>query len=159
MIKPGYVATLTVGIAIGAALASVAPSRSQALVDGPVRQATPEVVLHRFAVRPDQHARLDEWISFLRANHRAAVATLGRERMYVEAMFTIPDDPDRLYWLTVQGRGAPVENSTDPLDRRHVAYMRAVLVPGSHVRFDTRNVLIPDFIGAAIARNETPPQH
>ena len=109
------------------------------------------VVLHRFDMVPGQERRFAEWVSFLHRRHRDAVATLARERTYFEAMFTAPDEPRRLYWITVQGAGgAPVESSPLDLDRRHQAYMDAVLAKGSHRRLTTQNVLAPDFLVEAV---------
>ena len=76
---------------------------------------------------------------------------LDRERMYLEAAFMLPDDPKRLYRLTIEGEGSgSVELSVSELDRRHLAHMRRVLADGSHRRVETRDVLMPDFIAAAI---------
>lgn len=141
-------AWLTTGLVIGA----VAGSGMTAFATKPVVPLRPvEITLHRFDIKPGQRAKFEEWIAFLKASHRAAVATLTRERTYFEAMFTAPDEPDRLYWLTVNGAGgAPVDNSPDPLDLKHIEYMDAVLVKGSHARLVTRNVLSPDFVVRAI---------
>lgn len=109
------------------------------------------VTLHRFDMVPGQEAKFREWIDFLQTRHRDAVNTLGRERTYFEAMFTAPDEPRRLYWITVQGAGgSQVESSNLDLDRRHIEYMKAVLAKGSHVRLETRNILAPDFIVSAV---------
>jgi len=123
---------------------------SAAVPPAPVRPV--EVTLHRFDRKQGSDAAFREWIDYLRSHHREAVATLGRERIYFEAMFTAPDEPHRLYWLEVKGTGGkPVESSHHELDRRHIAYMGAVLVKGSHVRMQTENVLAPDFIVRAVA--------
>lgn len=114
-----------------------------------------EVTLHRFNRVPGADAKFREWIDFLHAHHREAVATLGRERTYFEAMFTAPDEPSRLYWITVQGTGgASVESSTMDMDRKHIAYMAAVLAKGTHRRLTTQNVLAPDFIVNAVRREQ-----
>ncbi|WP_174279538.1 DUF6176 family protein, partial [Sphingomonas bacterium] len=113
------------------------------------------VTLHRFDLAPGCDATFRAWIDFLHARHRDAVATLGRERTYLEAMFTAPDEPGRLYWLTVQGAGgAAVDSSTLDLDRRHQAFMDAVLAKGSHRRLVTENVLAPDFIVRAVREQQ-----
>ncbi|WP_234419349.1 DUF6176 family protein [Sphingomonas sp. EC-HK361] len=113
-----------------------------------------EVTLHRFDRAGGSERQFADWIAFLHARHREAVQTLARERTYFEAMFTAPDEPRRLYWITVQGvGGSPVERSTLDLDRRHMAFMKAVLVKGSHRQLVTQNVLAPDFIVKAV-RNE-----
>lgn len=136
---------LAAGIGITLLLGAARPSPPPALI----RPA--EVTLHRFDLRPGEEARFAEWIAFLHDRHRDAVATLARERTYFEAMFTAPDEPRRLYWVTVQGAGgAQVESSDLDLDRRHTAYMDAVLAKGSHIRMATRNVLAPDFVVRAI---------
>jgi len=113
------------------------------------------VVLHRFDIQPGKVTEFNEWIDFLHAHHAEAVATLDREKTYVEAMFTSPDEPHRLYWITVQGTGGShVDTSSFDVDRKHMQYMSDVLVKGSHARFDTRNVLIPGFVHAAIVGHE-----
>ena len=119
-----------------------------------------EVTLHRFDIRPGQEGRFDEWIAYLQAHHREAVATLQRERMYFEAMFRASDEPRRLFWITVQGAGgATVESSDAELDRRHTADMDEVLAKGSHARLITRNVLASDFIVATVAREQRRATH
>jgi hypothetical protein len=133
-------------------------------LDAAVPQSPPallrpvEVTLHRFDRKPGSEVSFGEWIDYLRRHHREAVAKLGRERTYFEAMFTAPDEPRRLYWLEVKGTGGkPVESSDHELDRRHIAYMGTVLVKGSHIRMNTENVLVPDFMVRAVTaeqRNE-----
>lgn len=114
-----------------------------------------EVTLHRFDRKPGSEATFREWIDYLRSHHRDAVATLGRERTYFEAMFIAPDEPRRLYWLEVKGAGGKsVESSDHELDRRRIAYMDAVLIKGSHARLQTENVLVPDFIVRAVAAEQ-----
>lgn len=147
MRDPGALpATFSIGAAAGAmATASRAPE--------PLRPAA--VTLHRFDLKPGQQTERDAWIGYLERNHRAAVATLGRERMHAGAMFVQPDEPGRFYWVTIQGAGGhPVETATSELDRRHMASMDAVLAKGSNRRAAGRNVLLPDFIVAAIRRQK-----
>ena len=150
MIAPGRTFAFAAGalLGLGAGCAATVAATSIA----PPRLLRPvTVTLHWFDRVPSERARFDEWIGYLRGHHREAVETLGRERTYLEAMFTAADEPGRLYWLTVEGAGgASVETSSSELDRRHVAYMDAVLVKGSHRRLDTRNVLAPDFAIAAV---------
>lgn len=138
----GMVAGIGVTLCLGAAVPQSPPE--------PLHPV--EVTLHRFDRKPGSEATFREWIDYLYSHHREAVATLGRERTYFEAMFTAPDEPRRLYWLEVKGSGGkPVESSDHELDRRHISYMGAVLVKGSHVRLQTENVLAPDFIVRAVA--------
>lgn len=148
------------GIAVGIggmALLGAAQPLSVTREPAPIRPVN--VVLHRFDMVPGQEAAFRDWIDMLHTHHHEAVATLGREETYFEAMFTAPDEPRRLYWLTVQGAGGrSVENSSAKLDRDHVAYMDHVLVKGSHRRLTTKNVLAPDFIVAAV-RQEQVHQH
>lgn len=126
-------------------------ARSQPVSQPPAPLRPVEVTLHRFDMQPGSEGKFREWIAFLQSRRREAVATLSREHTYVEAMFTAPDEPRRLYWITVTGEGgAPVESSTSDLDRKHQDYMDAVLAKGSHRRLNTENVLLRDFIVRAI---------
>lgn len=144
----GMAAGVAITLLLGATPSS--PALTQLATTRPV-----EVILHRFDIQPGQDPAFKEWIDFLHKRHRDAVATLARERTYFEAMFTAPDEPHRLYWITVQGAGgAQVESSDLDLDRKHVAYMDAVLVKGSHRRLITQNVLAPDFIVQAIDQEQ-----
>ncbi|MHA0317207.1 DUF6176 family protein [Sphingomonas melonis] len=141
----GMVAGIGVTFCLGATVPQSPPE--------PLRPV--EVTLHRFDRKPGSEATFREWIDYLRSHHREAVATLGRERTYFEAMFIAPDEPRRLYWLEVKGAGGkPVESSDHELDRRHIAYMDAVLIKGSHARLQTENVLVPDFIVRAVAAEQ-----
>lgn len=147
-----FAAGIACGIG-GIALLGATPS---APLSGESKTIRPvDVVLHRFDMVPGRGAAFRDWIAMLHARHREAAATLGRKRTYFEAMFTAPDEPQRLYWLTAQGAGRKeVESSTLDLDRRHMAYMDEVLSQGSHRRLATRNVLAPDFIVAAVRREQ-----
>lgn len=107
----GMVAGIGVTFCLGATVPQSPPE--------PLRPV--EVTLHRFDRKPGSEATFREWIDYLRSHHREAVATLGRERTYFEAMFIAPDEPRRLYWLEVKGAGGkPVESSDHELDRRHM---------------------------------------
>jgi len=64
------------------------------------------VTLHRFDLAPGSDAKLRNWVDFLHRRHRNAVATLLREHTYFEAMFRGADEPNHLYWITVQGAAA-----------------------------------------------------
>jgi hypothetical protein len=153
-VKPGLVRGIVIGAVIGA-VAVMAVGEVRAALTPSVPSHPVEIVLHRFDIAEGKDAKFDEWVSFLRDHHREAVATLPRERTYLEAMFRAPDEPSRLYWLTVQGAGgASVESSTHPIDHRHMEYMAEVLKPGTHARLVTRNVLMPDFVVKAIADDQ-----
>lgn len=81
--------------------------------------------------------------------------SLERERTYFEAMFTDPDDPSALLWVVAKGEGgAPVESSKLAIDVQHEAYMKDVLVRGSHRQLETQNVLMPVFVKDAIAAHQ-----
>lgn len=141
--------SFTAGCGFGVAATLLVAARADTVAPQPFRPV--EVTLHRFDMVPDSDAKFRDWIGFLHARHRDAVATLARERTYFEAMFTAPDEPRRLYWIEVQGAGgAQVDTSPLDIDRRHIAYMDAVLAAGSHRRLTTQNVLAPDFIVRAV---------
>lgn len=148
-------ASLLAGLVLGmtASLGAAAFAGRTSAVPTPLRPVS--VTLHRFDIAPGQEGHYADWIAFLHAQHRAAVGTLGRERTYLEAMFRADDEPRRLYWLTIQGVGSePVESSTLEVDRRHMAYMAEVLVPRSHARLATENVLAPDAMILAVREQQ-----
>lgn len=144
----GHAVALMLGVVLGIGATGMGQAWAGRSVE-PLRPV--KVTLHRFDLRDGAEPAFREWLAYLAAHHREAVTTLGRERMYLEAKFTLPDDPTRLYWLTVEGDGGgSVDTSASELDRRHMAYMNRVLADGSHRLAETRDVLMPDFIAAAI---------
>jgi hypothetical protein len=113
------------------------------------------VSLHRVDIAPGKEQEFDEWMSYLRDHHDEAVATLDRERTYFEAMFTAPDEPNKLYWLEVKGAGgASSATSPYPIDKKHREYRDATIVRESDLRFITKNSFAPDFLVDAIRKQQ-----
>lgn len=148
------------GFVAGAActgLVAVVVASAHADARGPAPLAHPVVVtLHRFEVKPDKLERFQAWMRLYRTEHRATVATLERERTYVEAMFRDRQHAPRvIWWLEAQGEGgARVESSPLDIDKKHQAFMDEVLKPGSHARLDTEFMLAPDFAVEAIRAHQ-----
>jgi len=46
-----------------------------------------KVELTRFRIKPNKVGRVDDWLSVLNARIDECVATLGREKMFVEVVF------------------------------------------------------------------------
>lgn len=115
-----------------------------------------KVTLHRLELKPDKLDRFDDWMRLYETDHRATVATLERERTYVEAMFRDRKGrPDVVWWLEAQGQGgARVEGSPLEIDRKHLAFMDEVLKPHAHTTLDTEFVLMPDFVVEAIRAHQ-----
>lgn len=143
------------GLLTGAAVVAAVSTRSTRARSPELRHPL-QVRLHRMEILDDKLARYDDWQRFLHQKHDAAVATLAREHMYVEAMFRDPErDPHVLYWLEVRDdAGAHVDSSKDPVDIEHIRYMDEVLRKGSHSVLATDNVLVAPFVQVAIAANQ-----
>ena len=105
---------------------------------------------YRFEVQPGSEASLGNWIEFERENHRATVATLEDEAMYVEAIF--PDDPAHpryLYWLAFSGTPKQIV-SPKQIDDEFRKFEAAVLVKGSRVELAPGYLLVAPFVQDAI---------
>jgi hypothetical protein len=82
------------------------------------------VELNRYRVRPGKSAQVDEWMRVLNDRKAECLATLDRERMFVEVIFRErAGGDDFLYWFTLQGEdGSPVETSPHDIDRTHLDF-------------------------------------
>jgi hypothetical protein len=76
------------------------------------------VQLSRFRIKPDKIARADEWMRVLNERHQECVATLEREKMYVEVVFRERrNGEDFLCWFSIQDEsGEPLETSPHEVD-------------------------------------------
>jgi Family of unknown function (DUF6176) len=149
-----FVAGAAVGGAGGYALSAWrgAPVPGPAAAVGAPSSAL-QVRLYRFDVNPDGQAELDEWMNFLRARRPEVLATLGREKMYVEAIFRGEgDQASKVYWVTVQGEGgASVDDSPHEVDRKHNEYFRRVIAKGSRLTMEGDPWFVAPFLTDAIA--------
>lgn len=115
------------------------------------------VELVTFAVKAGKEARAEEWIRVLRDRRDECVATLDRERMHYEAIFTAYRQ-DRLFlsWFSVQGQGgATAASSPLPIDTVHRDFWDECIdrevPPETHAHALS---LVPTEIGAAIAARD-----
>ena len=85
-----------------------------------------KVELTRFRIKPDKLARVDEWLQTLNSRIDECVATLEREKMYVEVVFRERyKGEDFLYWFSIQHEtGEPLETSPHEIDAVHRAFGR-----------------------------------
>ncbi len=89
------------------------------------------VELTKYRVKPGKSERVDEWIKMLNDRIDECLATLPREKMYVEAIFREKvGDEEFLYWFSVQGEGGEdVRTSEHDLDIEHLKFGRECLDP------------------------------
>jgi hypothetical protein len=121
-----------------------------------VASSTPpalHVHLQRFEIAPGKLERWEEWMQFQADLHEEVVATLQRERTYLEAIFRDRTGAgNSVYWLTIKGEGgATVESSPLEVDRIHLEFWNEVIRPGVRVEMKTESTLIPAFLLQAIA--------
>lgn len=121
----------------------------------PLSDSTPEVkvLLHSFQLQPDKLDEFEQWMLFEHEHHAETLATLEREKMYVEAIFRdVEHAPRTIYWLEVRGaNGAQVENSPLPIDKVYERFMADTILPHSHVKMNPEYLLTPDFLRSAIS--------
>jgi hypothetical protein len=89
------------------------------------------VELTRYRVLPGKSERVDEWMKMLNDRIDECLATLPREKMYVEAIFRQKVGGEEfLYWFSVQGEeGEDVRTSEHDLDIEHLKFARECLDP------------------------------
>jgi len=85
-----------------------------------------KVELTRFRIKPDKIGRVDEWLRMLNARIDECVATLEREKMFVEVVFRERyKNEDFLYWFTIQHEsGEALESSPHEIDKIHHSFGR-----------------------------------
>jgi hypothetical protein len=111
------------------------------------------VELSRFRIKPDKLERADEWIRVLNQRVEECVATLEREKMYVEVVFRERyEGQDYLYWFSIQGEsGEPLETSPHEIDKVHRTFWEEC-IDSTYGAVDPvpQLVLIPKRIAAAM---------
>ena len=125
------------------------------------------VELTKYRVEPGKSERVDEWMRMLNDRIDECLATLPREKMYVETIFREKvGDEEFLYWFSVQREdGEDVRTSEHDLDVEHLKFARECLDPtygpvddsGQQRRgrdLDLQLVLLPEHIRRAM---EQPP--
>jgi len=114
------------------------------------------VRLYRFELKPDRLNRFDEWVRFEHAHHAETVATLEREKMYVEAIFRDPSrEKDVIYWLAVQGEGGGhTQDSPLAIDKQYDQFMQETLKKGSRTTLTTEYALVPPFLVKEIQNHQ-----
>lgn len=143
-------------IAATTATAQVQPVTPPSSPPGNAFRFPVAVALQRFEIVPGKEVRFVEWMTYLRTERAAAVATLDGERMYFEAVFSDTSaGRSYAYWLTFQGDGGtPVESSNAELDRRHLAYWNECIVKGSRRRMGYEFHLTPAFVDSVIVTQQ-----
>ena len=119
-----------------------------------------KVELSRFRIKPDKIARCDEWLKLLQERHAECVATLDREKMYVEVIFRERyQGEDYLNWFTIQDEtGEALETSPFEIDHIHRAFGgECIDTSFGAVEPAPQMILIAPFISAAMGW--TTPQH
>jgi hypothetical protein len=112
-----------------------------------------KVELTRFRIKPDQLERADEWMKMMNQRIDECVATLEREKMYVEVVFRERcKGEDFLYWFSVQHEsGEPLETSPHEVDKVHRAFGRECIdLTYGAVDPVPQLVMIPKRIAAAM---------
>ncbi len=115
-----------------------------------------KVSLYRFKLNTANLPVYHEWVQWHHDAYLPMVATLDRERMYFESVFRDSiAEPDVIYWLAINGEGGAT-SATSPLDidKKHVEYMKKILVRGSRTTLQTEFTLLPDFIEKAIGEHQ-----
>jgi hypothetical protein len=115
-----------------------------------------KVELTRFRIRADKLERADEWLKTMNQRIDECVATLEREKMYVEVVFRERyQGEDYLYWFTIQHEsGEPLETSPHEIDKIHRAFARECIdLTYGAVDPVPQVIIIPDQIAAAMNWN------
>lgn len=113
--------------------------------------------LMTFAVKRGKEERAEEWMRELVARQDECIATLDRERMHYECIFSTRRD-GRLYlsWFSVQGEaGEHVKTSQHEIDRLHMEFWRecidAEVAPEKHGHVVS---FVPGEVRGAIERRD-----
>ena len=112
-----------------------------------------KVELTRFRIKPDKVERADEWMRVMNARVDECVATLEREKMYVEVVFRERcKGEDFLYWFSIQDEsGEPLETSPHEIDKIHRAFGLECIDPAyGAVDPLPQLVMIPERVAAAM---------
>src|SRR5712691_6486726 len=112
-----------------------------------------KVELTRFRIKPDKIGRVDEWLRLLNTCVDECVATLEREKMYVEVVFRERyKNEDFLYWFTIQHEsGEPLETSPHEIDKIHRSFGRECIdLTYGAVDPLPQVIMIPEGVAAAM---------
>lgn len=104
------------------------------------------VELEGFAVYPEKRQRAHEWLAFLKNNQAKVNQTLIAENMQLEHIFSITlNDTLYLCWYSNQtAPSRPVEESTDPIDRKHLAFWDECIDANKpSLKFKLENTFMP----------------
>jgi hypothetical protein len=112
--------------------------------------------LYRFRLDTANMPVYREWVHWHHDAYRPMIETLEREKMYFESVFRdTVNEPRFIYWLAIDGEGGGTSStSTSDIDRKHVEYMKQILVKGSRVTLKTEFTLVPSFIEESIGRHQ-----
>jgi hypothetical protein len=112
-----------------------------------------KVELTRFRIKAGMTDRVDEWLRVLNQRVDECVATLEREKMYVEVIFRERlEGADYLSWFMIQHEsGEPLETSAHEIDHIHARFSAECidLLYGA-VESSPQVILIPAPIAAAM---------
>lgn len=103
-----------------------------------------------FAVAKGKESRAEEWLATLQSRKSDCVATLDREHMHFESVFShLVNGRMYLSWFSVQGTaGQPLSTSELEVDRVHRAYWQEC-IDGSMAPIEHRHVV--DFVPVEVA--------
>ena len=91
-----------------------------------------KVELSRFKIKKGKEAAADEWMKLLNDRIAEAVETMGREKMYVEAVFEESINGEKyLTWFSIQDEsGKMCATSEYELDKIHLKYWKECIDEG-----------------------------
>ncbi|HVU98714.1 MAG TPA: DUF6176 family protein [Puia sp.] len=135
--------------------AAAAPKRPEAKSTGTLKYPL-HSTLYRFTLNKSNMDVYQQWVRWHHEAYQPMIATLEREKMYFESVFRdTANEPGVIYWLAIDGEGgANSTSSTSEIDKKHVEYMKQILVKGSRVTLKTEFTLIPSFIDECIDRHQ-----
>ncbi len=116
-----------------------------------------KVSLYRFELNKDKMKIYEDWVKWHDTEHEPIVASLEREKMYLESVFRDTlNYPNVIYWLAFNGEGGKnYESSPLAVDKKHSEYMRQILVKGSRVTLKTEFILMPPFLDKSIRDHQS----
>ena len=115
-----------------------------------------DVSLYRFTLNKANITIYRQWVQWHHDAYQPMIGTLDRERMYFESVFRdMANEPGVIYWLAINGEGgATSSSSASDIDKKHVEYMKQILIKGSRVTLKTEFTLLPSFIEESIEQHQ-----
>jgi len=117
-----------------------------------------KATLYRFKLNKNNMAVYHEWVKWHYDAYNAMIESLERERMYFECVFRDTlnsNDSDEIYWLAINGEGGETSSTSSlAIDKKHIEYMKQILVKGSRTTLKTEFTLLPNFIEESIAKHQ-----